>query len=190
MLRPLLPVVLLILSTALACAAQSSGSGSSPSQDSAAKPAPSQCASSSASQPPAKDADAKKTKKVWTNEEVSGLNGPVSVVGDPRDAKKSEKGSSAGAIANSSTIARHRSELQKLHAYLEQIDKRIADLKKFNSGETTGAPGLQLHRGYCTVPIPDQIKQLETRKQQTQARIDSLEDEARKKGLEPGQLRQ
>ena len=190
MLRPLLPAALLILSTAPACTAQSSGSGSSPSQDSSAKSAPSQCASPSPSQPPAKDADAKKSKKVWTNDEVSGLNSPVSVVGDPSNAKKSEKGSVPGANANSSTIARFRSELQKLHADLELFDKKIADLKKFNSGETTGTAGLQLHRGYSTVPIPDQIKQLETKKQQTQARIDALEDEARKKGIQPGQLRQ
>jgi len=36
---------------------------------------------------------------------------------------------------------------------------------------------------------PDQIKQLEEKKKQIQDKIDAVTDEARKKGLEPGQLR-
>lgn len=180
-----------VLGAALACNAQSSSSGSSPSQGSSSNPASSQTASPTPSptQTPAKDGDTKKPKKVWTNEDVSGLNGPVSTVGDESSAKKPEKGRGADASANASAIARLRSDLQKLRGALEQIDKQISDLQNFSSGAGTGTAALQMHRGYTTAAIPDQIKQLEAKKRQIQGRIDTLEEEARKKGIEPGQLR-
>jgi len=38
-------------------------------------------------------------------------------------------------------------------------------------------------------PIPQQIQKLETRRQQLAEQIDALTDEARKKGIPPGELR-
>jgi hypothetical protein len=38
-------------------------------------------------------------------------------------------------------------------------------------------------------PVEDQVKTLEVKKKQIQDQIDALEDEARKDGVEPGQLR-
>ena len=38
-------------------------------------------------------------------------------------------------------------------------------------------------------PVADQIQQLEDKKKQIQDHMDAVLDEARKKGIEPGQLR-
>jgi uncharacterized protein (UPF0335 family) len=46
-----------------------------------------------------------------------------------------------------------------------------------------------MHRGYYMTPVEDQVKELEEKKRQVQAQIDAVEDQARKNGFEPGQLR-
>jgi uncharacterized protein (UPF0335 family) len=38
-------------------------------------------------------------------------------------------------------------------------------------------------------PVEDQVKELEAKKKQIQGQIDSVEDQARRNGFEPGQLR-
>ena len=188
MLRYLAIVVATLFGAALCVYAQSSGSGAPPSQSSSSSPAPS--GGGAAPSIPAKspDKDTRKPKKVWTNDEISGLNGGVSVVGDEAKAKP-PKSSNTQSSANASEISRLRRELQKLRTDLEKIDKQIHDLKQFNAGETTGSAGMQLHRGYSSTPVPDQIKQLEEKKKWIEGRIEALEDDARKRGIEPGQLR-
>src|SRR3989442_10269093 len=188
MLRYLAFAVATLFSAALCVYAQSSGSGAPPSQSSSSSPAPS--GGGAAPSIPAKspDKDTKKSKKVWTNDEISGLNGGVSVVGEEAKAKPPKSGN-AQSGANASEISRLRKELQKLRADLEKIDKQIHDLKQFNVGETTGSAGMQLHRGYTTASIPDQIKQLEEKRKQIETRIAAIEDDARKRRIEPGQLR-
>jgi hypothetical protein len=46
-----------------------------------------------------------------------------------------------------------------------------------------------LNKSYNQTPVDQQITALQEKKKQTQAKIDALLDEARKKGVEPGQLR-
>src|ERR1700686_1874275 len=74
------------------------------SQDSSA-PAP--LATSQDSTPPA---ETKKPKKVWTNENLSGANGPVSVVGDSKTKPKP----AASKPANAQYVASVRKRLLKL----------------------------------------------------------------------------
>lgn len=188
MLRSLVLTAVLVLSGALWGHAQASGSGTSSSQSSSSNPAPN---GTNATPPPpsqAQDKDAKKPKKVWTNDELHGLNGSVSVVGDTAKMNPG-KGRSTQGDASPSLIARMHGELQRLRANLDKTDKQIHDLKEFNSGEATGTASLQLHHSYTTASIPDQIKQLEEKKKQIEARIAAIEDDARKRGIEPGQLR-
>src|SRR2546425_5060225 len=187
MLRYLTFTVATLLGAALCVYAQSPGSGAPASQSSGSSPAPS---AGEAPWTPAKlpDKDTKKPKKVWTNDEISGLNGGVSVVGEEAKAKPLKSGNTQSG-ANASEISRLRRELQKLRADLEKIDKHIHDLKQFNAGETTGSAARQLNRGYSSAPVPDQIKQLEEKKKWIEGRIEALEDDARKRGIEPGQLR-
>jgi hypothetical protein len=106
----------------------------------AQSPAPSATQSSSAApatspaQPqdaPAATADAKKPKKVWTNEDVNGLSGPVSVVGNSKNSGKA----SSGAKADGQYIATTRKELAKLQSQLDDTDKQLSDLKDFSEGK-------------------------------------------------------
>lgn len=165
-------VIFLILLVAFSTAAQSPASGSS-------QPA-SQTKDSVA--PP----DAKKSKKVWTNENLSDANGSVSVVGDAKNKPKAE----GTKTANAQYIASVRKQLEKLQQQLNDVDKQLADLKNFSNGEpSTSASGVKLDKRFEREPIEVQIRALQNKKKDLESRIDALFDEARKKGVEPGQLR-
>ena len=69
------------------------------------------------------------------------------------------------------------------------MDKQITDLKNFKAGEpSTNSSGVQLDKRYEREPIEVQIRALQDKKKDLQAKLDSLYDEARKKSVEPGQL--
>jgi hypothetical protein len=131
-------------------------------------------------------ADAKKPKKVWTNEDVNGLSGPVSVVGNSKNTGKA----SSNAKADPQYIANTRKELAKLQSQLDDTDKQLSDLKDFSEGKAPAtSSGYQINKGYNRVPVDQQITSLQDKKKQLQDKIGALLDEARKKGVEPGDLR-
>jgi hypothetical protein len=174
----------------LASAAASAGSPQAP-PATAATPAPTALPASSAQDPlPAADraaaSNAKKSKKIWTNEDVPDMGRPVSVVGDGRDAKNK---SAAPKPADPQYVATVRKQLEKLRGQLADADKELATLKNFNDGESVGTSDRELHKGYNSQPILQQMANLEIKKKDLQAKIDTLLDEARQKGVEPGQLR-
>jgi peptidoglycan hydrolase CwlO-like protein len=138
-------------------------------------------------QNPAPPADTKKPKKVWTNENLSDANGPLSVVGDSKSAAKTN--SSPAKPADAQYIASVRKQLEKLQAQINDADKQITDLNNFSKGEPSPSSGVDLGKGYRREPIDVQVRALQARKKDLQAKIDALLDEARKKGVEPGQLR-
>jgi|SRR6266480_5783367 len=174
MLRSLsLPILALFL-TALPAVAQTT--------DSNARPPASQPPNSTAS------SDAKKPKKVWTNEDISKSTNGVSVVGDAKDKDKPKP--VAPRTANAQYVASIRKQLEKLQKKLEDVDKQITDLKNFKAGEpSTRASGIELDKRYQREPIEVQIRALQNKKKDLQSKIDALYDEARKKGVEPGELR-
>ncbi len=168
--------------TTSVCAAQSSGSSSaqSSSPTPAASPSPPSDGTSTA------PSDPKKTKKVWTNEDVNGLSGPVSVVGNSKNLGKGGPDSKA----DGQYIANARKELAKLQGQLEDTSKQLADLKDFSEGKAPAtSSGYQINKGYNRVPVDQQITNLEAKQKQLQGKIDALLDEARKKGVQPGDLR-
>jgi peptidoglycan hydrolase CwlO-like protein len=155
-------------------AAQSSNPGSPPPAAPAMSPAP--------------PAESKKTKKVWTNDNLSDANGAVSVVGNSKPASNTKLHPAKPADAQ--YIASVRKQLDKLNGQLTDTDKQIADLTNFSKGEPpTSASGMKVGKGYNRDPIDVQIHALQEKKKDLQSRIDALLDEARKKGVEPGQLR-
>ena len=80
--------------------------------------------------------------------------------------------------------------IEKLGSQLEDVNKQITDLKNFNAGEpSTRASGVQLDKRYEREPIEVQIRALEDKKKDLKSKIDALYDEARKKSVEPGDLR-
>jgi chaperonin cofactor prefoldin len=171
--RSLSCAIIVIFLAAFSADAQSPDTASPP-----PSPAPAQ-----GSAPPA---DAPKPKKVWTNENLSGANGAVSVVGDP----KSNAKTSSPKQVNAQYVATVRKQLEKLQQQLADLDKQIEDLKNFSAGEpSTSASGLKLNKSYEREPIEVQIRALQKQKKDLKSQADALFDEARKKGVDPGQLR-
>jgi chaperonin cofactor prefoldin len=170
--RSLSCAIILTFLAAFSAAAQSPGTASPP------PPAPAQ-----GSAPPA---DAPKPKKVWTNENLPGANGAVSVVGDA----KSKSKSASSKPANAQYVVSVRKQLDKLQQQIADVDKQLVDLKNFSAGEpSTSASGIKLNKSYNREPIEVQIRALQEKRKDLQSKVDALLDEARKKGVEPGQLR-
>jgi hypothetical protein len=132
------------------------------------------------------DPNTKKEKKVWTNENLSNVKGPVSVVGE-MDASK-PTGATAKK-ADAAFVADAKKKLEKLRSDFAAADQQIAKLRQFNEGEPVGTSDREWRKGYNMQPVGQQIQKLEAKKKDLQAKIDALLDEARKKGVEPGQLR-
>jgi hypothetical protein len=170
--RSLSFAVILTFFAAFSAAAQSPGSTVS--------------SSSAQSQDSAPPAETKKSKKVWTNEDIHGAKGGVSVVGDPKNNSKPAPSKSA----NEQYVASVRKQLEKLQGEITDIDKQLVDLKNFSKGEpSTSASGVQLNKAYQREPIEVQMRALQDKKKGLESKVDALLDEARKKGVESSQLR-
>src|SRR5260370_37928179 len=105
--RSLSFVVILTFFAVISAAAQS--------QDSSASPPPSQ------SQDSAPPAETKKPKKVWTNENLSGASGGVSVVGDPKNKPKP----TSFKPVDAQYVASVRKQLDKLQGQVAGIDQPL-----------------------------------------------------------------
>jgi hypothetical protein len=170
--RSLSLAMILILFAAFSAAAQSADS---------AAPAPP--ASSRDSAPPP---ETKKPKKVWTNENLSGANGVVSVVGDAKNKPKP----TSPKPANAPYVASVRKQLDKLQGEIADTDKQLVDLKNFSAGEpSTSASGIKLNKSYEREPIEVQMRALQDKKKDLECKVDALLDEARKKGVDSSELR-
>jgi DNA repair exonuclease SbcCD ATPase subunit len=134
-----------------------------------------------------------KTKKVWTNEEVSTLQGTVSVVGTERAAegktKSSGNNASAATDPRRGKIQRYRAAIAELRKKIDAADQRITQLKNFKADDSSPSGGINPTGRYNMVPLDEQVKQLEAKKKQLEANIEDLENQARKEGIEPGELR-
>jgi hypothetical protein len=181
---PLLLGVTLAPSMTFLAAAQSANSTGGQSPSDAPKPA----------DKPATDPavqTAKKPKKVWTNDEISTAGGPgsISVVGKADPDSKSSSKSEPAERGRERQIANYRERLHQLRNELETTEKKISDLRNFKADNTSASGGINMKQRYSMTPLEDQVKQLEERKKQLQSQIDAVEDQARKSGAEPGDLR-
>jgi hypothetical protein len=166
-----------------ACGSAAQATDSSEQQPLPAKQAPAQ----PAPQTLPGDSKTKKTKKVWTNEDLDRAHAGGPAAGEATNSEKSK--TTAGKTADAGYVANLRKQLEKLQGQLMDADTQIAKLKDFNSGEPVGTNQRKLHQGYNLEPISLQIQTLETKRTAIAAKIDALLDEARKNGIEPGQLR-
>jgi len=112
---------------------------------------------------------------------------PISQIGNAKNGTSRKSG--AGKTASSQVIASFRKQLAAFQAQLTGMDKQIADLKNFLKGESSHANGLQMHKSYTMEPVQDQVSKLEAKRRILAAQMDSVFDAARKRGIEPGQLR-
>jgi hypothetical protein len=169
------------------CLAQPQDSGS-------AKPASTPPANAQAN-PPADKTPAppekRKPRKVWTNEDMGSIKGEISVVGEP-DPPSEIAVPVIPPDANRSRqmlIENYRKQVQQYQAQIDAAGKRIAQLKSFKGENTAPSGGININQGYRMIPLEDQVKQLEERKKQLQAKIEGVENDARKNGIESGDLR-
>jgi hypothetical protein len=125
-----------------------------------------------------------KPKKVWTNEDLSSANETIAA-----PAKAPSSPAPPGKDPNAQLAAQLRGRLEKLQKQSKDADTQLDELKRFEAGEGNGDAGRQLHKRYSTAPIPEQIAKLELKRKQLQEQIEAIYEEARKKGLLPGQLR-
>jgi len=136
----------------------------------------------------------KKPKKVWTDDEVAALPGKISIVGQANQGVQPRQGaghdsSSDRGQAQESQIDSYRQQIGELRNQIDAADQRIAQLKNFKGENGSPSGGIDMNKGYNMVPLEDQVKQLEAKKKQLQGKIDDLENEARKNGIDPGKLR-
>ena len=138
-------------------------------------------------------AEKKKPKKVWTNDEIGKVSGGVSVVGDANastnGSKRKPDDSNAPDETRQRQIDNYRKQLNQIQAQIADIDRRISQLKNFKGENTSPSGGININQGYNMVPIDDQVKQLEVKKKELQSKMDDVESDARKNGIDSDDLR-
>jgi hypothetical protein len=139
-----------------------------------------------------------KPKKVYTEEDLSGLQGKgISVVGQESAADtKEEKGEGAepespGAGKPAKDEAYWRGRAAKLRDQIAAVDREIEKVKK--EIEKSGSGGFDPSTGLRqnVIYVEDRnarLKQLEKKKDDLVKQMDALQEEARKAGVDPGWL--
>jgi len=134
----------------------------------------------------------KKPKKVWTNDEIGSVKGGVSVVGDRKRESPGSTGEQPPADPNRAhgeMVRNYRDQIRQLRDQIAAADRRIEQLKGFKGENTSPSAGINLNQGYNMVPVEEQVKQLEEKKKKLEAKIEDVEVEAGKNGVDPGELR-
>jgi hypothetical protein len=125
-----------------------------------------------------------KSKRVYTNDDFA----PVSA-----DVAPATKAVSLPARpsndADAQLAGQLRGKLEKLQARVKDADQQLDEFRRFQAGELSGDAGRQLHKRYSTAPIPEQIAKLEEKRKHLQDQVEAIYEEARKKGILPGELR-
>jgi hypothetical protein len=146
--------------------------------------------------------DKPRARRVYTDEDMSSLTGPVSVVGEEKSkpAPPDEKNSSAKLPATGEPKPVKRDEAywrgraQALHQQMDAVDKQIADLqeeiKKYGNGGASADPRIPLYSDVIYMnDRRSRLKDLEKKKADLEKQMDQLQDEARKAGVDPGWVR-
>lgn len=139
--------------------------------------------------------DKPKPKKVYTDEDLSGMSGSgVSVVGAekaPETKKKADKESEPGASAagksgqdESYWRKRARELLDRIAAVDQQIAKVKDDIKKYGNGGFDVTTAWKNNIAYIN-DRNGQVKELEKRKADLEKKLDLLQEEGRKAGAPP-----
>jgi hypothetical protein len=184
-----LPVFLSLAAASLPAAAGQAGqttqqtqtSSPTPSQSSTAAPAP----QSTSSQPNTGTPSATPDKKVWTNEDVGDLrdHDPISIGGAPAPPKKpaTNKPAAAQTAAQNAKAKRYIDQINALQAKLPPLDDKIQQLQAALNGDQVN--GVR-HYGW-TSPDDwrDQLQRLQKQREDLQAKISELEDQARHDGV-------
>jgi hypothetical protein len=140
----------------------------------------------------AKAKKAKKEKKVYGDEDLAGMKGGVSVVGDAKATAATNNGEQTEiAVSDQETVGSGgkkdeqywRRRAQKLHAQMDATDDQIKNLKE--DIKKNGAAGFDAQTGLrkSVIYVDDKnarLQKLEDRKKALEQSLDQLQDEARK----------
>ena len=125
--------------------------------------------------------------KVYTEDDLKGMNGPgVSVIGDPP--RKGQRAQSADPDDDNgqNPEAYWRGRAQQFLEAIAQTDEQIAqkkeEIKKFGSGGFDVATGMKDNIAYIN-DRNAQLKQLEAHKADLEKQFEELQDEGRKAGV-------
>ncbi|MGH9684611.1 MAG: hypothetical protein ACRD4S_13490 [Candidatus Acidiferrales bacterium] len=125
-------------------------------------------------------------KKVWTNEDLSGLRDRSAI-----STFDSKNAIHAGGPAKTSSPARgrdanwYRQQIAKLQGQIPPLDRKIAELHTAIEGNSTNDPNTSSrpYRGVKPGSWQSEMEQMETKRANILARIDALEDQARHAGV-------
>lgn len=173
----------LLMGFAVAQAQEAQPTAPSPSASQATATPPSQSADQQASAPSAANSSAQPAKKVWTNDDVTGLrsSSAISTVGTS-GAKSAKPG--AGTPAAAGNAKPYANQIIRLEAELPPLDAKIAELQDALAGKPTG-DGKTSSRpsGVKIDSWSDELTRLQQKRDAVQQQIDGLREQARRHGV-------
>ncbi len=190
------PLTLSLARASTASSPQSSAPAQSSSQSQSQTQTPSQDKQDSVTEAARKAKEKKEAAakgKVFTEDDLSGLKGGVSVVGT-EGAKRTQRNSTANQGSNDAANgeAYWRGKAQPILLKMADIDQQIAqlkeDIKKYGIGGIDVATGMKEGLAYVE-DRNGQIQRLEKKKANLRKQLDDLEEEGRKAGAEPAWFR-
>jgi opacity protein-like surface antigen len=141
----------------------------------------------------------RKAKRVWTNDDLDELkarshwaSGTDSSSGGSTQAGTPDGGASGDKQPpppREKDPKTYQKQLAPLRAQLAQIDSQIRSLRNSLNNPISGTNSVNLGTATVTGRPEHQIEALEKQRQQIQQRIDAIEDEARRNGISPGDVR-
>lgn len=168
-------------------AAMASAAGA---QDTAQAPAPSQNSPAPNAQAPSDSGAQPAPKKVWTNEDVPVLreDSSISTVGKRTNGQHNSANANRPAPATKDGKA-YAAQITELQKKLEPINDQIAQLQSGIDGKFTG-DGQKSTRptGVHADDWHDQLARLEKQRDDINAHIDAIRDQARRAGVPPNTL--
>ena len=117
----------------------------------------------------------KKPKKVWTDEEISSVGGKISIVGEQNSSNRSYRAPDSPRSRESQEATSYRQRLAPLRRQIDDLDREIQEMKNA--------------KGSVRENIESQVQIREDKRKRIQAQINEIEEEARRRGIGPGDLR-
>jgi hypothetical protein len=135
-----------------------------------------------------------KPRKVWTEDDLNALKANVSIVGNLSGTrgtlqKKPQAGTAPALLPPERDPAWYGRQLAPLRAQIELIDAEIRKMKGVQGGKETSDAGRQYNGVDLPLNPQDRIEFLGKKKREFQDRVDALEEQARRNGINPGDLR-